>query len=558
VDCFLAQGFCRWLNAFPSQKCWLTLVFAIGASLSQRSISAQSEPFNFVASKESKEAAAEPITPVADEKNPAVHSMIMKAEVWDSHSTNISGYLPAAQFQFASETLQLSDVIASVYRAFPVIEQSRLQAGVTAGQHLSSWGAYDTKLEGYTLNQPLGFYETYRHGLGAARQTWWGGYLGAGYRNGRGNFEPWYKERETNDGGEFKLAFVQPLLQGRAIDAQRVEVFQANLRRLAVTPEVQTNILSYSLEATEAFWYWQSVGAILRAQYQLLELANIRGKQLEELLAAEQGKQIDLIVNDQLIADRRGKIVETEQKLWQAAAKLSLYLRDDGGQPLIPPMAWLSPEFAAILDLPLGTYDEDIANALSRRPELQLIDYEIQQNRWTSQLAHNQLLPNLDFTIQGSQDTGAPASSLRDKSQFELEAGVVGNIPIQRRKARGKIQETNSKIAQLEQKRRYQQDKISIELQIAHTALLTSAQGIRQAREALMSSREALKRYRFEFELGQRDLVFLNLVEPKVTEYEIKVIEQEQRWYAALAQKQAALGLDPLEQALSLESVLPR
>ncbi len=128
-----------------------------------------------------------------------------------------------------------------------------------------------------------------------------------------------------------------------------------------------------------------------------------------------------------------------------------MYLRDEAGQPIMAPMVWLAPEFSAILDLPLGTYEEDFANALSRRPELQLIDFEIQQNRWTLQLAHNQLLPNLDFTIQGSQDTGAPASSLRDKSQFELEAGVVGNVPIQRRKARGKIQETNHKLAQLEQ-----------------------------------------------------------------------------------------------------------
>ncbi len=234
-----------------------------------------------------------------------------------------------------------------------------------------------------------------------------------------------------------------------------------------------------------------------------------------------------------------------EQKLWQAAAKLSMFLRDEAGQPIVAPMVWLAPEFSAILDLPLGTYEEDFANALARRPELQLIDFEIQQNRWTLQLAHNQLLPNLDFTIQGSQDTGAPVSSLRDKSQFELEAGVVGNVPVQRRKARGKIQETNHKLAQLEQKRRYQQDKISMELQNAHTALLTNAASIKQAREALMAAREGLKRYRVAFELGQLDLVFLNLVEPKVTEYEIKLIEQEQKWYSALAQKQAALGLDP-------------
>ncbi len=81
-----------------------------------------------------------------------------------------------------------------------------------------------------------------------------------------------------------------------------------------------------------------------------------------------------------------------------------------------------------------------------------------------------------------------------------------------------------------------------MELQNAHTALLTNAASIKQAREALMAAREGLKRYRVAFELGQLDLVFLNLVEPKVTEYEIKLIEARAKWYAALAQKQAALG----------------
>ncbi len=478
-------------------------------------------------------------------------------EAWESHSTQIPQYLPDAQVQFYSEKLLLSDVVASVYRAFPMVEQARLQATITSGQQLSAWGAYDTKLEGYTLNQPLGFYETYRHGLGAARQTWWGGYLGAGYRIGRGKFEPWYKERETNEGGEFKLSWIQPLLQGRAIDAQRVELFQANLRRQAVTPEIQTSILRASFEAAEAYWSWVAAGSILRAQNRLLELAEIRGRQLDANLKELRGKEIDVIVNDQLIAERRGKVVESEQKVWQSAAKLSLYLRDEFGQPLLAPLDWLPADITSVPGIPAVSFEEDMANALSRRPELNLIDYEIQINRLEVQLATNQLLPNVDFTVQGSQDTGHPASSLRDKSQFELEAGLVGGVPIQRRKPRGKIQATNGKIAELEVKRRYQQDKIAVELQIAQTALFTSVESIKQARDALEASRETLRRYRIAFEQQQVDLIFLNLAEPKVTENEIKLIEQEQRWFAALAAKQVALGLDPLEQALSLENIPP-
>jgi outer membrane protein TolC len=501
----------------------------------------------------SPSAIVEPAAPVPTQLLPG-HEALTPQAVWASHAANIPAYLPNAQYSLHAEALLLSDVVASVYRAFPLIEQARLQATVVAGQQLGAWGAYDTKLEGYSLNQPLGFYETYRHGLGAARQTWWGGYIGAGYRIGRGNFEPWYKERETNEGGEYKLAWQQPLLQGRALDPQRVEVFQSNLRRQAVTPEIQASLLQASLDAADAYWYWAASGAILQAQYKLLALAEVRGRQLDALLKANQGKQIDVVVNDQLIAERRGKVVEYEQKLWQAAAKLSLYLRDESGQTLVPPTTWLPTEFSPIVALPEASLEDDTAGAFSRRPELSLLDYEIRIQRWNLQLASNQLLPNVDFAIQGSQDTGAPASSSRDKSQFELEAGIVGNVPIQRRKARGKIQETNGKLAQLEQKRRFQQDKIVVELQSAQTALYTAAESIKQAREALNAAQESLRRYRIAFEQQQVDLIFLNLVEPKVTENEIKLIEQEQRWYSALAAKQAALGLDPLEQSLTIEA----
>ncbi|HUP78162.1 MAG TPA: hypothetical protein VM260_06310, partial [Pirellula sp.] len=138
---------------------------------------------------------------------------------------------PLSDAESMGQLLQLSDVIASTYRAFPLLEIARLQSRVTSGQQISAMGAYDVKLEYYSLNQPVGFYETYRNGIGVARQLWWGGYASAGYRIGRGNYEPWYKERETNGSGEFKVGLVQPLLQGRAIDPFRVELFQSGLRR---------------------------------------------------------------------------------------------------------------------------------------------------------------------------------------------------------------------------------------------------------------------------------------------------------------------------------------
>ena len=97
------------------------------------------------------------------------------------------------------------------------------------------------------------------------RQTWWGGYLSAGYRIGRGDFQPWYKERETDKSGEFKVGWIQPLLRGKAIDLNRVAVFQASLARQASQPVLQQAILDSAQEATEAYWKWVTAGSGVRS-----------------------------------------------------------------------------------------------------------------------------------------------------------------------------------------------------------------------------------------------------------------------------------------------------
>ncbi len=79
-------------------------------------------------------------------------------------------------------------------------------------------------------------------------------------------------------------------------------------------------------------------GGMLEAQRELLELADTRTKQLEELVKAGKNKAVDLIVNEQLVAERKLKVIESEQKYRATSFKLSLYLRDEAGNPLVPVM----------------------------------------------------------------------------------------------------------------------------------------------------------------------------------------------------------------------------
>ena len=93
-------------------------------------------------------------------------------------------------------------------------------------------------------------------------------------------------------------------------------------------------------------------------------------------------------------------------------------------------------------------------------------------------------MPKIDAQIVGSQDVGEPTSSKRDKSPYELQAGVYADVPLQRRKARGKIQAAQAKLQQLLAKRRFTEDKIVAEIQAAYAAMLAAYERVGQARES--------------------------------------------------------------------------
>lgn len=451
--------------------------------------------------------------------------------------------------------LAIADVLASVYSSFPSIEQARLAQGAAAGQRVGAFGAFDTKLKAYTLSEPTGFYRNFRNALGGARRTWRGAELSAGYRIGRGDFQPWYKERETNEGGEFKVGMTLPLLQGRAIDPQRVAVFQANLSLQAVSPQVQIQILQIGREAAAAYWNWVAAGGRLTAQQELLELAKNRQKIFEQGEEAGKFALIDVVFNKQLLAERQSKVLETQQKFQEAAFKLSLYLRDPAGAPMLATDEWRPRRFPIIEPLPVLDFGADLAASVARRPEFALLNIDRQSVQFDRRLASNQLLPDLDLVSEASQDAGIRASSSNDKGQFELIVGLQSEFPIQRRKARGKIIETSAKLAQLQQKVRFQRDKVGIELQTAHNALRIAEQLIEQAEIALAAAVDTLTRYRYAFTRGYADLIYLNLLETKVNETEIKLVDAQRDWFIALSQMQAALGLDPLEQAIKVSQL---
>ncbi len=360
----------------------------------------------------------------------------------------------------AGQTLALEDVLAAVADSYPLLEVALAELAAADGKALAPWGNFDTLLFGDSISQPIGFYENYRNRIVVRQPLWNGGELYSGYRIGRGEFEPWYRERQTNDGGELKTGFKLPLLKDRAIDQRRTEVATARLRRLALGPNVQTRIIGFQLGASLLYWQWVAAGQVVLTQQELLRLAEERNRSLAIQVAEGDLPKITEIDNGRFIAQRRAKLLEAERKLQQAAIKLSLFYRNETGQPVVADDLQLPEDFPEAKMLESLVVEADVARAFTARPELRELDFMRQEVSVELSYAQNQYLPKVNALAEMGQDVGGAATSSRDKAELEMDVGFIVEVPLQRRMAAGKIQAAQAKLGEIAAKQQFMEDKI--------------------------------------------------------------------------------------------------
>ena len=226
----------------------------------------------------------------------------------------------------------LYDVVASVHRSYPLLEAALLENQIADGNQLAAWGEFDTKLKAASENGPMGFYKTYRQLIGIDQPIYSGGEFFSGYRVGRGSFQPWYLERQTNDGGEFKAGVVIPLARNREIDSRRAKLWRATYEQQRVRPEVRAQLIWFVREASVAYWSWVAAGQKYKIGQMALDLSLRRNAQLERRV--EEGDLEPPALKDNLrsIALRESNLIDRGRKIQQAAVKLSLFYRSQAGE----------------------------------------------------------------------------------------------------------------------------------------------------------------------------------------------------------------------------------
>jgi outer membrane protein TolC len=439
----------------------------------------------------------------------------------------------------AADPLRPDELLASVERGFLLIEAALQERRLAAGALTAASGEFDRKLKAEAESQQFGYYrnESAKTVLEQPLSLF-GATLYGGYRIGRGTFGPYDEKALTLSAGEWAGGFRLPLMQNREIDARRLVRRQAEIGVEIAEYSIAKERLKIYKSALKQYWDWVGTGRQLAVANALLQLAEQRNTQIEEQVKLGQLAPIELTDNVRAILQRRSALVSAQRFLFNAGNELSLYYRDAAGEPLMPAEDRL-PVFPEPTHLPNEQEKTDLAFAMTERPEVKALLQKRGQQALETRWASNQTLPQVDLYFNYSRDAGVGRTTRRGN---EMESGLVFELPLQRRKAYGKLEQAKAKLAVIEAEIRFTRDRILLDVQDAANALRASYNTLTLVRREVETARTLEDAERARFDLGDSSQFFVNQRELATADAALREVKSLADYFKARAEYDAATG----------------
>ena len=466
--------------------------------------------------------------------------------------------LPAAATESVSLTspsalspLSLDEVVESAAQHFPLLQAALLERNARENQLVQAQGAFDLRLGLSGDLRPAGFYENYAGDAQIEQPTQlWGASFYGGYRYGAGDFASYDGGRLTDSAGEVRLGFDVPLLRGGAIDAQRATLRGAEIGLESIRPELRLERVRVLREASVAFWAWVAAGRTVTIAESLLSVAEARQSQIAGRVERGGEPEINLADNGRLVVERRALLRGAQRDFQQSAIRLSLFLRDDGGNPVRVAPERLPPVFPDEEPPDRRAVEDDLEFARTRHPLLEQLAFQRERLEVDAELAENELLPDVGLRLEGSRDFGSSREGIDEQGKLsssprgdtEVKALLRFELPVQRRAAKGKAGLARIRLAQLQRRERFTRDRVVADALVAFEALEAAFEQTAQARENLRLAKKLRSGEQRKLELGLSNLIDVNIREVQEATAARQLVDAQNAYFRALADYQARIA----------------
>lgn len=422
----------------------------------------------------------------------------------------------------AKELVTLDMVVDSAVKNYPKVLALYQEVSVAKGSILASKGFFDVKLRQSVLDKSRGYYDGKQSDTEIVkRNQFLGSEVYGGYRKSFGSFENHETGMRTNRDGEFRAGARFSLLQNSMFDESRLTLAISRLD-LEESRQAVLNIKNeIRRDATKAYYDWLIFGKIYEIYKELYQLALDRNKKLAIRVKRGDLARMVLIENERNALSRKTLMIQALQDFENIALQLSLFYRGQNGGPIIV----TSNQMPKIkIDVELGgiemqSFESDKIHAMQNRADIKIIQITRRKEQNNLKQARNLYRPKLDVDFSVSNDI-SNENQIGGQSKNEIK--LQFEIPLQRRKAKGEIVKSRSKIDKIRHEERLLQESISVTLDQIRNNIGNIAKIHTNLTEEVELSKKLEKAEVRRFSRGGGDFFLVNLREQYTATAEIE------------------------------------
>ncbi len=261
-----------------------------------------------------------------------------------------------------------------------------------------------------------------------------------------------------------------------------------------------------------AYWEWVSARKVENAFAELVKNGETRNEYLSTRSKRGDIAQIIVTENEQYVASRKGSLQAAKERTLRAEFALSLFYRDQDGNPIIPAPTENYEDYPADLSVYLKDLDvsSDIDDLIKKRPDMNNLALNVEKNEVDLELAKQDLKPQIDvageyFHRTEEHPQGLPRDYLMVLAQV--------NIPIERNLGNGNIAATRARKMVAQRELSYGQQSYKAEVMSLRQALNLQLEQVLQSEIEFTKSKELVTSETYKFKTGGGNLFLVNIRE---------------------------------------------
>lgn len=437
-------------------------------------------------------------------------------------------------------TLQLDQVIDATLEHHPALKAELQERDAARADVLSAEGAFDPSIKGEGLSYATGGYSG-NYGSAYLEQPlkFYGSKVVGGYRVGDGTFPVYDNWYETNNGGEAGVGVEVPLLRDGPTDRRRVNIGKSESGQVIAESLIEQRRIELARAAALTYWDWTAARNKVKVYQTLLEVAQERDRQITERVKRGDLPDFDRVDNQRAVLQRQAQLLSAERAVKSAEYQLSLFFRNGRGEPQSIDRYQSLDAIPLPLFVPIHISGDPVVEATQARPEFKNIAAQHDQNKLELSLARNQVLPRLDLKVFATNDFGDGDPKREDT---ELKAGLRVEIPLATRTQQGRIDYYESRQRKLAFTETFLRERIRTDVQDALNALDIAKSRVEVASNEVKAAEDLAKGESRRFELGDSNLIFVNLREQNAADARVREVEALQDYQKAFVSFEATLA----------------